>query len=163
MAELFKLPFPPWHRDTCLKLGHAVLVASAQPQMCGTFGKSSVEQKGKDSLGAVTLSHSTHVLSAMIGRGGKLWEFLKTKKFPTNVFTERDEIGFKNNDLKIMKGEGTGSHQDCCGKFLGTCWRELLWHSNPTGPSATQRSVALFNLKELLAAATGSSTARGPD
>jgi len=47
-AELFKLLFPPWHRGTCLKSGRAVLVASAQTQMRGTFGTSSVKEKGKD-------------------------------------------------------------------------------------------------------------------
>lgn len=51
----------------------------------------------------------SHSLQATMG-DGKLRELLKNRKFPTNICTEREEIGFKNNDLKIMEEGITGSH-----------------------------------------------------
>lgn len=37
------------------------------------------------------------VMAAGMAGGEKLRELLKTRKFPINVFTERDEISFKKN------------------------------------------------------------------
>lgn len=112
LAELFKLLFPPWYRGTCLKSGHAVLGGLRAAPDVRYFRKKFSGAKGKRSPGAGMLPHSVRVFSAAMGLGGgKLWGLLKNRQLPNNIFTGRDEIGFKNNGLKIIE-EGTGSHWD---------------------------------------------------
>lgn len=111
LAELFKLLFPPWYRGTCLKSGHAVLGGLCADPDVRYLRKKFSGAKGKRSPGAAMLPRSVHVLSATMG-GGKLWGLLKNRQLPNNIFTGRGEIGFKNNGLKIIEEEGTGSHWD---------------------------------------------------
>lgn len=103
MTELFKFLLPSWYRGTCLKPAHAVLGGFHTVTDLWYLQKKFSGAKGKTSPQAVI---SVHVLSAMVG------EFLKNKKFPNNVFTERDKTGCRKNYLKIIKEEGSGSHWD---------------------------------------------------
>lgn len=107
LAEMFKLLFPPWCRGTCLKSGHAVLGGLRADPDVRYFRKKFSGAKGKSSPGAVMLR-----CSVTNDGGGKIWGLLKNRKLPNNIFTGRDEIGFKNNGLKIIEEEGTGSHWD---------------------------------------------------